>query len=63
MNKKELIELIQIDVTGCKIAGCIKGTDKIGPKHIGIILGVNPNDNQVYIAENMWSGNLNSYYL
>lgn len=53
MNKKEVIELTQIDVTGCKIIGSITGLDKIGPKHIGIILGLNKSDNQVYIAESM----------
>lgn len=53
MNRKEPIELTEIDVTGCKVVGSMTGLDKIGPKHFGIILGLNKSNNQVYIAENM----------
>ncbi|MEH0373845.1 hypothetical protein [Vibrio mimicus] len=51
------MELQQIDVTGCRIVGAIDKTlGHAGPKHHGVILGLNRLDNKVYIAESMRFG-------
>ncbi|EKO3494946.1 hypothetical protein LO872_001608 [Vibrio fluvialis] len=51
------MELQQIDVTGCRIVGAIDKTlGHAGPKHHGVLLGLNPLDNKVYIAESMHFG-------
>lgn len=51
------MELQQIDVTGCRIVGAIDKTlGHAGPKHHGVILGLNQADNKIYVAESMHFG-------
>lgn len=51
------MQLQQIDVTGCRIIGPItKELGHAGPKHHAVILGRNPMDSDVYIAESMSHG-------
>ncbi|MCE7622109.1 hypothetical protein [Vibrio fluvialis] len=51
------MEFQQIDVTGCRIVGAIdKMLGHAGPKHHGVILGINLDDDKVYIAESMHFG-------
>lgn len=51
------MQLQQIDVTGCRIVGAVtKELGHTGPKHHGVILGRNPMDCEVYIAESMSYG-------
>jgi hypothetical protein len=52
-----MFNLQQIDVTGCRIIGAItKELGHSGPKHHGVILGLNLVDGQTYIAESRASG-------
>ncbi|SMF66867.1 Lecithin retinol acyltransferase [Alteromonadaceae bacterium Bs31] len=51
------MQLNQIDVTGCRVIGAItRELGHAGPKHHGVLLGQSPENNQVYIAENMHFG-------
>ena len=51
------MHLHQTDVTGCRIVGAItKELGHGGPKHHGVILGRNPIDQEIYIAESMHFG-------
>jgi len=51
------MNLIQIDVTGCRIVGAIsKALGHCGPKHHGLILGKSNSDGEIYIAEHMDTG-------
>ena len=50
------MNLMQIDVTGSKIIGDITQLGEIGPKHHAIVLGKNPSNDQIYVAENMHTG-------
>lgn len=51
------MDLQQTDVTGCRIIGAItKELGHAGPKHHGIVLGLNNLDGQTYVAESRSSG-------
>jgi hypothetical protein len=62
-GKNMQLQLQQIDVTGARIVGPITSLGHTGPKHHGIILGKNPEDGHVYVAENMHTGyQIATYY-
>ena len=51
------MDLIQIDVTGCRIIGAIKkALGHRGPKHHGLILGKSQLNGEIYIAEHTHTG-------
>jgi hypothetical protein len=50
------MEFELINMSGSRLIGAITKIGHIGPKHHGIIIGKNKNDNQIYVAEHMHSG-------
>lgn len=50
------MNLEQIDLTGYRLIGAITGLGHIGPKHHGLIIGRNLDNNLIYVAENMHTG-------
>ena len=47
----------QVDVTGCRLIGAInKELGHAGPKHHGVIIGKNLDDENIYVAESMHTG-------
>jgi len=50
------MEFEQIDVTGCRITGALTIAGGLGPKHHGIIIGRDPLNGVVYIAELLTTG-------
>lgn len=51
-----MITLQQIDMTGGRLVGAITKLGHTGPKHHAIVLGKNPIDGKVYVAEKMAEG-------
>ncbi|MFW8589714.1 lecithin retinol acyltransferase family protein [Glaciecola sp. 2405UD65-10] len=50
------MELIKIDLTGCRLVGAItKELGHAGPKHHALVLGKHPLSDEIYIIENMSS--------
>lgn len=45
------MEFEQIEITGCRVVGALTPLGRIGPKHFGIVLGINTADRQIYFAE------------
>lgn len=50
------MEFELIDTSGSRLIGAITALGHIGPKHHGIIIGKNKNNNLVYVAEHMHNG-------
>jgi len=46
----------QIELTGSRLIGAITDLGYIGPKHHGIVIGLHPNDENIYVAENCHNG-------
>ena len=46
----------QVDITGSRLVGALTDLKHIGPKHHGIVLGLNIFDQNVYVAESRYSG-------
>ncbi|MFK5948968.1 MAG: hypothetical protein QM500_09405 [Methylococcales bacterium] len=50
------MEFQQVDITGCRLIGAITKIGHAGPKHHGIVIGRNIDDQKIYIAEHCHTG-------
>lgn len=50
------MNFMQVEITGSRLVGALTDLKHLGPKHHGVVLGLNIFDNQVYVAESRHTG-------